>query len=254
MIGTDYSGIPLPQPRDGLPRPLPACARGGRRNRRSPGSSLGRARYRRRGGADDIDRRRSGRRRGPRRSRGGLCETHHSLAAVGNQMRDRLTSRPPRSAGGSLRRWRDRADHRHLWSRPEPISPRLCSRAAIASSAPFAVPPEPVSAGFGGSPSLATLSSLTWSCSKKATSADWCLDKLKPDGIYNLAASSFASTSRSSSPCSPPPTSWDPLPACFVCSEAMRDVRPGARFYQASTSEMFGKGEQETRRQRGVAP
>ena len=59
----------------------------------------------------------------------------------------------------------------------------------------------------------------------------------KPDEIYNLAAQSFV------------PTSWtEPtLTAQFTglgvtrMLEAMRQVSPKARFYQASSSEMFGK-------------
>lgn len=63
------------------------------------------------------------------------------------------------------------------------------------------------------------------------------LRKVKPDEIYNLAAQSFV------------PTSWDQpvLTAEFTAVgvtrilEAMRDVVPDAKFYQASSSEMFGK-------------
>ncbi|MDQ6781230.1 MAG: GDP-mannose 4,6-dehydratase [Candidatus Eremiobacteraeota bacterium] len=59
----------------------------------------------------------------------------------------------------------------------------------------------------------------------------------KPDEIYNLAAQSFV------------PTSWSQpvLTAEFTAVgvgrmlEAMRAVKPDARFYQASSSEMFGK-------------
>jgi len=66
------------------------------------------------------------------------------------------------------------------------------------------------------------------------------LDKTQPDEIYNLAAQSFVNTS------------WDqPLLTAQVTAvgalrilEAMRIVSPRARFYQASTSEMFGKAEE----------
>lgn len=59
----------------------------------------------------------------------------------------------------------------------------------------------------------------------------------QPDEIYNLAAQSFV------------PTSWSQpvLTAEFTAVgvvrllEAMRSVKPDARFYQASSSEMFGK-------------
>jgi GDPmannose 4,6-dehydratase len=58
-----------------------------------------------------------------------------------------------------------------------------------------------------------------------------------PDEVYNLAAQSFV------------PTSWNQpvLTGEFTALgvtrmlEAMRQVAPGARFYQASSSEMFGK-------------
>lgn len=63
------------------------------------------------------------------------------------------------------------------------------------------------------------------------------LDQAKPDEVYNLAAQSFV------------PTSWDQpvLTGEFTALgvtrmlEALRRVCPTARFYQASSSEMFGK-------------
>ncbi len=63
------------------------------------------------------------------------------------------------------------------------------------------------------------------------------LERYRPDEIYNLAAQSFV------------PTSWNqPVLTGEVTAlgvtrllEAMRLVRPEARFYQASSSEMFGK-------------
>ena len=63
------------------------------------------------------------------------------------------------------------------------------------------------------------------------------MDEARPDEIYNLAAQSFV------------PTSWNQptLTGQFTglgvsrMLEAMRQVVPGARFYQASSSEMFGK-------------
>ncbi|MGE5340489.1 MAG: GDP-mannose 4,6-dehydratase [Candidatus Omnitrophota bacterium] len=63
------------------------------------------------------------------------------------------------------------------------------------------------------------------------------LDDLQPDEIYNLAAMSFV------------PTSWNQpvLTAEFTATgvtrmlEAIRAVNPKIRFYQASSSEMFGK-------------
>lgn len=66
------------------------------------------------------------------------------------------------------------------------------------------------------------------------------LERSKAEEIYNLAAQSFVNTS------------WDqPLLTAEVTAlgalrllEAMRIVNPKARFYQASTSEMFGKAQQ----------
>ena len=63
------------------------------------------------------------------------------------------------------------------------------------------------------------------------------LNEVQPDDIYNLAAQSFV------------PTSWNQpvLTGEFTglgvtrMLEAIRQVRPEARFYQASSSEMFGK-------------
>src|ERR687889_2136276 len=63
------------------------------------------------------------------------------------------------------------------------------------------------------------------------------LRECEPDEIYNLAAMSFVAAS------------WNQpvLTAEFTgvgvtrMLEAMREAAPGARFYQASSSEMFGK-------------
>ncbi|MCC6953272.1 MAG: GDP-mannose 4,6-dehydratase [Deltaproteobacteria bacterium] len=63
------------------------------------------------------------------------------------------------------------------------------------------------------------------------------LQKVQPQEVYNLAAQSFV------------PTSWQQpvLTSEFTAVgvtrilEAIRQVNPGARFYQASSSEMFGK-------------
>ncbi len=63
------------------------------------------------------------------------------------------------------------------------------------------------------------------------------MEQYHPDEVYNLAAQSFV------------PTSWNqPVLTGEVTAlgvtrilEAIRLVHPGARFYQASTSEMFGK-------------
>lgn len=69
------------------------------------------------------------------------------------------------------------------------------------------------------------------------TSLMQALEASRPDEIYNLAAQSFV------------PTSWDQpvLTGEFTALgvtrmlEALRRVAPEARFYQASSSEMFGK-------------
>jgi GDPmannose 4,6-dehydratase len=70
-----------------------------------------------------------------------------------------------------------------------------------------------------------------------AASLTNCIDAAQPDEVYNLAAMSFV------------PTSWKQpvLTAEFTALgvtrmlEAIRQVKPDARFYQASSSEMFGK-------------
>jgi len=59
----------------------------------------------------------------------------------------------------------------------------------------------------------------------------------KPDEIYNLAAQSFVGVSFEL----PVTTSQIDGMGCLHILEAVRDYAPGARFYQASTSEMFGK-------------
>jgi len=60
---------------------------------------------------------------------------------------------------------------------------------------------------------------------------------VEPDEVYNLAAQSFVPTSFSQ------PVLTGEFTALGVTRllEAVRLVRPGARFYQASSSEMFGK-------------
>src|SRR6266568_6788323 len=63
----------------------------------------------------------------------------------------------------------------------------------------------------------------------------------KPDEVYNLAAQSFVGTS------------WkQPILTCDVSGtgavrllEALHQISPESRFYQASTSEMFGKVDEE---------
>lgn len=63
------------------------------------------------------------------------------------------------------------------------------------------------------------------------------VDRCKPDEIYNLAAQSFVGTSWSQPLLTGNVTG---IGALHVL-ESMRIVNPMARFYQASTSEMFGK-------------
>ncbi len=62
------------------------------------------------------------------------------------------------------------------------------------------------------------------------------LDKVQPDEVYNLAAQSFVATSFEQ------PMLTGDINALGVLRllEAIRQVNPEARFYQASTSEMFG--------------
>ncbi|MFJ8265533.1 GDP-mannose 4,6-dehydratase [Peribacillus asahii] len=59
----------------------------------------------------------------------------------------------------------------------------------------------------------------------------------QPDEVYNLAAQSFVATSW------PQPIATGEITAIGVTNmlEAVRIVKPDARFYQASSSEMFGK-------------
>jgi GDPmannose 4,6-dehydratase len=62
------------------------------------------------------------------------------------------------------------------------------------------------------------------------------MEKSQADEVYNLAAQSFVSTSWES------PISTSEIDGIGVTNllEAIRNVKPSARFYQASTSELFG--------------
>jgi GDPmannose 4,6-dehydratase len=62
----------------------------------------------------------------------------------------------------------------------------------------------------------------------------------KPDEIYNLAAQSFVGLSFEQ----PLYTADTDVLGVMRLLEAMREICPGARFYQASSSEMFGKAQQ----------
>lgn len=63
------------------------------------------------------------------------------------------------------------------------------------------------------------------------------IEKIKPDEIYNLAAQSFVPTSFEQ----PMLTSEINAIGVLRLLEGIRQVNPGAKFYQASTSELFGK-------------
>jgi GDPmannose 4,6-dehydratase len=65
------------------------------------------------------------------------------------------------------------------------------------------------------------------------------LEKVKPDEIYNLAAQSFVGLSFEQ----PVYTSDADAIGALRILESIRQIVPGARFYQASTSEMFGKAQ-----------
>jgi GDPmannose 4,6-dehydratase len=63
------------------------------------------------------------------------------------------------------------------------------------------------------------------------------VQKARPDEVYNLAAQSFVQTSWEQ----PDLTAQTDAVGAMYMLEAIRMVKPDARFYQASTSEMFGK-------------
>jgi GDPmannose 4,6-dehydratase len=63
------------------------------------------------------------------------------------------------------------------------------------------------------------------------------IDKIQPDEIYNLAAQSFVGVSFEQ----PLSTAQTTGLGCLHLLEAIRIVNPKIKFYQASTSEMFGK-------------
>ena len=66
------------------------------------------------------------------------------------------------------------------------------------------------------------------------------IDKVKPDEIYNLAAQSFVKASFEQ----PILTSEVNAIGVLRLLEAVRTLKPDVKFYQASTSEMFGKVQQ----------
>jgi len=63
------------------------------------------------------------------------------------------------------------------------------------------------------------------------------VSKYQPDEFYNLAAQSFVGASWNE----PLHTLAVNAGGVFNCLEALRNVKPDTKFYQASTSEMFGK-------------
>ena len=66
------------------------------------------------------------------------------------------------------------------------------------------------------------------------------MEDVAPDEVYNLAAQSFVATSWQQ----PILTGQVTGMGAVGMLEALRLVRPGARFYQASSSEMFGKAQE----------
>src|SRR5262249_28602416 len=69
------------------------------------------------------------------------------------------------------------------------------------------------------------------------TSMAGVLGEIQPDEVYNLAAQSFVATSWNQ----PVLTAEYTALAVTRLLDALRQVCPRARFYQASSSEMFGK-------------
>lgn len=72
-----------------------------------------------------------------------------------------------------------------------------------------------------------------------ASSAVRLLEKTSPDEIYNLAAQSFVGVSFAQPLATLDITGRGPV--CLL--EAIRQVKPDTRFYQASSSELFGKAQ-----------
>src|SRR5919199_667522 len=65
------------------------------------------------------------------------------------------------------------------------------------------------------------------------------IDRVSPDEVYNLAAQSFVGVSFEQ------PVTTGEITGVGVVRllEAIREANPGTRFYQASTSEMFGRAQ-----------
>ena len=195
-IGTDYSGnTDFLNTETGYLVPYRLVRRRGRRISRSPGPSLGRARCRRRGGAHGIDRRRSGRRRGP------------ALAPA------RPSSRPitalPRWASRCATAWPLSASSMGK-REPEPVAKTALitgisgqdgaylARALLARGYRVVGAFRRTSGtsvgrleelGISGDVELVDMELL------EASNLRHVLNKLKPDEIYNLAAQSFVGLS-----------------------------------------------------------
>lgn len=73
-----------------------------------------------------------------------------------------------------------------------------------------------------------------------AGAAHRLIERCAPDEVYNLAAQSFVGVSFEL----PQTTTEITGVGCLHLLEAIRNVKPDVRFYQASTSEMFGKVQQ----------
>ena len=71
------------------------------------------------------------------------------------------------------------------------------------------------------------------------------LEAARPDEVYNLGARSFVGTSWAQ----PVSTALATGLGCLNLLEAVRIVKPDAKFYQASTSEMFGQNGQVAQRE-----
>ena len=129
---------------------------------------------------------------------------------------------------------RARADHRDHRARTAATWPSSCSTRATRSTAWCAASSTESFQRLGGSGTGSRCTPAT--CS---TSARWstCCAGCEPDEIYNLAAMSFVAASWNQ------PTLTAEFTGVGVTRmlEAMREVCPEARFYQASSSEMFGK-------------
>ena len=125
-------------------------------------------------------------------------------------------------------------DHRHHRARTGPIWPICCWRRDTRSTA-WCAAPRPRSST--GSSTCATASRCTRATCSTIARSSTRLRAAKPDEVYNLAAMSFVAVSWIQ------PTLTAEFTGVGVTRllEALREVRPEARFYQASSSEMFGK-------------